>query len=143
MKNGFDTSMILVVIEEMDQYWRANLPWTGGEHSIMLCLLKDYNLPVKEVSRILKRTRGAITSRMRLVILEYHFTKKYTIEDIVSKFNFIESFVRRVINSQSYYLDNTISKKYKTCSDFAVKMDIMDAEVLASRAQNNNGLRNY
>lgn len=110
--------------------------WTGGEHSIMLCLLKEYKLPISEVARILKRTHGAISSRMRLVVLEYLFTKNYTINMIVSKFNFEYGFILRAIKTKEKNYKNTLGAPYKACSDFAVKMDIMEEEVKKNKSKN-------
>ena len=110
--------------------------WTGGEHSIMLCLLKDYKLPISEVARILKRTHGSITSRMRLVVLEYNYTKNYTVNQIVTKFNFEYGFVVRAIKTKEKSYKNTLGAPYKACSDFAVKMDIMEEEVKKNKSKN-------
>ena len=103
--------------------------WTTGEHSIMLSFLKEYNLPISEVARILRRTHGAISSRMRLVVLEYIFTKNYTINQIVSKFNFEYGFVVRAIKTKERFYKNTLGAPYKACSEFAVKMDVLEAEL--------------
>lgn len=129
----------------MDLTRRANRPWTTGEHSIALCLLKDYNKSYGEIARILKRSYGAINSHMRLVIREYYFIKNYTVDEIMSKFNFTkrQSMEKTIATTTDKHLKYIRGNLYKSFSDFAVKMEIMDAEVLASRAQNSNGLRNY
>lgn len=105
---------------------RDHWDWTTGEHSIMLSLLNEYKLPISKVASILKRTNGAITSRMRVVILDYHFTKKYSIEQIVSRFNFDEKRVIRVINNQQQYYTRTAGTKYKECSKFDEVMEMLD-----------------
>jgi len=98
--------------------------WTIGEHSIMLSLLKEYNLSISEVARILKRTDNGIKSRMLSVVLEYHIEKKYTLDEIVSKFNFTPDFVKNVIKTKNNY--KPPMKEYKTCSEFDEVMNMLE-----------------
>ena len=95
-----------------------------------------------EIARVLKRTYGAINSHMRLVIREYHFIKKYTIDEIMSKFNFTkrQSIEKTIATTTDKHLKYIRGNLYKSFSEFAVKMDLLDAEVLASRASTSNGL---
>ena len=101
--------------------------WTIGEHSIALCLLKN-KVSYDEIASILKRTHGGISSHMRLVIREYHFIKKYTVDEIMLKFNFTKrGYVERAIaNTTDKHLNFIDGKKYKTCSKFDEVMDMLD-----------------
>ena len=101
--------------------------WTMGEHSIALSLLKDYKT-YNEIASILKRTHGGISSHMRLVIREYHFVKKYTVDEIMSKFNFTKrKYIERTIeNTTDKHIKSINTTKYKKWSSFAEVMDMLD-----------------
>ena len=107
---------------------RMGNEWTMGEHSIALSLLKDYNKSYDEIARILKRTDGGISSHLRLVIREYYFVRKYTVDEIMSSFNFTKrKYIERTIeNTTDKHIKSINTTKYKTCSAFAEVMNMLD-----------------
>ena len=106
---------------------RMGNEWTMGEHSIAISLLKGYKT-YNEIAHILKRTDSAISSHLRLVIREYHFVKKYTVDEIMSKFNFTKrKYIERTIeNTTDKHIKSINTTKYKNWSSFAEVMDMLD-----------------